>query len=116
MARRLLANREPKRLHNRTREPGAEYVYKQCLKMWEQRGWAGDGSPINMGAYRQFERGLIVFSCMKGQDNNSHLFTVSVEAGIFSVKKIGADYVWTGKFGLPKIPSDEEMVEIKLAI
>lgn len=113
---RLAQRLEPKRLHNRTREPGAEFVYKQCLKMWEQRGWAGDGSPVNFGAYREFSRGLVKFSCMKGQDNNSHMFTLTVEAGTFSVRKVGADYIWTGKVGLPKIPSDDEMVEIKLAI
>lgn len=114
---RRLAAHAPKRLHNRTREPGAEYVYKQCLKMWESRGWAGDTSPINNGgSYRQFTRGLITFSCMKGAFDHGHVFTIAVEAGVFSVKKLGADYVWTSRVGLPKIPSDDEMVEIKLAL
>jgi hypothetical protein len=105
---------DPVRLHKRTREPGAEYVYKQCLKMWQKRGWVGETNTF--GAYREYSRGLITFSCMKGLTDKAHLFTVVVESGTYSVRMQGEDYIWVGKVGLPKIPDEDAMIEIRLAV
>jgi hypothetical protein len=107
----------PKPLFHRTREPEARWVYERCYEMWKNRNWRGDENTMwPQGEVCSFTRGLQRFICKRSIQTQDYEFTMELESGTYTVKKVGADYMWAGSFGLPRIPADDEMIEIKLSV
>lgn len=104
----------PQPRYRRTREPEARWVYERAHAMWEKRGWLGNDPTDTPYSKATFKRGLQIFSYIKAGSRIE--FAFQLESGRFTVCKNGADYFWGTTFGLPKIPDDAEIVEIKLAL